>query len=257
MISERTQQFSTKEANDSQVLENKYDNPERYFHKSTIMEMPVEKLCSGCYRVLERFETVDAARGSVSTSKHHHPFYLALMGRNVRNSRMYMGFFWKLQRSSHLSNSTPKSASNCGCYARLVGTGRSQPSAEPTATESNTAGPEHNLAPLSKLMEMPVERLCLTTGKVLERFETAEAARKSITHPTSQEMFERVLRSDNPYHPRTYNGFLWRLKGSSHLPPRLPKPQDGTVTKPPAPVEKRRLETSGDGSPTKRSKPDC
>jgi hypothetical protein len=131
---------------------------------------------------------------------------------------------------------------------------------EPPATESksNSAGPEqHNLAPpLAKVMEMPVERLCLTTGNVLERFDTAEAGRKSITHPTSQEFFEQVLRSDNPYHPRTYDGFLWRLKGASPLSPHLFKPQEGTVTKPPTPVKKRRLDmSSDDGYPTKRSKP--
>jgi hypothetical protein len=67
-----------------------------------VLRLPVEKLCLQTGQVLERFKTGDAAQRSASPSKNHRKFYRVLKGVHKSNSRVYCGYFWRLQGSDHV-----------------------------------------------------------------------------------------------------------------------------------------------------------
>lgn len=65
----------------------------------------------------------------------------------------------------------------------------------------------------------PVEKMCLSTGRVLERFETGWAAAKdaSTAKSVNKKLF-KVLTGSFKGNQRVYNGYFWRWEGSNHVP---------------------------------------
>ena len=77
----------------------------------------------------------------------------------------------------------------------------------------------------SEILELPVEKLCTQTGRVLNTFKTARHARKSVTNSHREKKFIKVLkgtRENGSY----YKGFFWRVRGSSHVPDTATKHGD-------------------------------
>jgi hypothetical protein len=71
--------------------------------------MPIEKLCLKTKNVLEMYENAAAAQRLVSWSNITDRFYYALIGKGsckTENPRVYKGFFWRLQGSSHVPHMT-------------------------------------------------------------------------------------------------------------------------------------------------------
>ena len=69
----------------------------------------------------------------------------------------------------------------------------------------------------SEIMNMPVEKLCLETGRMLENFATAEEARRSVTNSDFQQPFVEVLKG-NYRGGRVYKEFYWRLQDTHNSP---------------------------------------
>ena len=69
----------------------------------------------------------------------------------------------------------------------------------------------------SEILELPVEKLCTQTGRVLDTFKTARHARKSVTNSHREKKFIKVLKG-NRDNGRYYKGFFWRVRGSSRAP---------------------------------------
>jgi hypothetical protein len=91
----------------------KLDNPETVWKKSEIVQMPVEKFCLKTGDLLERYKNAAAAQQSVSESTRMDRIYDVLVGRGRygrENPRLYMGFFWRLQGSSHVPAMTTSNA---------------------------------------------------------------------------------------------------------------------------------------------------
>jgi hypothetical protein len=104
------------------------------------------------------------------------------------------------------------------------------PPVDPTSRENRSPHtPLHNKTSaenlvsftIQEVMLLPVEKLCSDSGKVLECFATAEAARRSVTASEFQKPFHDVLLGRYDGNSRVYKGFFWRLKCSSHLPPGI------------------------------------
>ena len=70
---------------------------------------------------------------------------------------------------------------------------------------------------------MPVERLSLATGEVVEHFDTAEQAYRSISDSKVFCNFKKVLegRQHGVNNQHVFKGSFWRIEGSSFLPAHL------------------------------------
>jgi hypothetical protein len=168
------------------------------------LQIPIEKLCLQTKNVLETCENAAAAHRSCSESKCIDNLYSALIARGRckakrENTRIYMGFFWRLRGSSHVP---PISAPHSTDLARL----------------DNSA----DFWKKSVILEMPTEKLCLQTRNVLETYESAAAAQTSVSWSNNLDRFYFALigkGSCKTENPRVYLAFFWRLQGSSHVPP--------------------------------------
>ena len=83
------------------VSDDALNNPNKYWHPSEILEMPVEQLCPETGKVLRKFENVVTANMSVTSSKRTDSLCAALLGKGRgQDPRVYKGFFWRLKGSS-------------------------------------------------------------------------------------------------------------------------------------------------------------
>jgi hypothetical protein len=65
------------------------------------------------------------------------------------------------------------------------------------------------------ILSMPVVKLCRSTGNVLDTFDTAEEARKSVSDSKQWRTFVKVLLAEGTTDngPHFFKGFNWKLKG--------------------------------------------
>jgi hypothetical protein len=184
------------------------DNPENVWKRSEIVQMPIEKLCPKTGVLLERYENALAAQQSVSESRKIESLYYALIGRGRRETnkenRLYMGFFWRLRGSSHVPLLIQATRSTDLHVVRLID------------------NPE-DFWKKSEILQMPIEKLCLQTKNVLESYENAAAAQRSVRRLINLDQFYFALIGkgsckEKRENSRLYMGFFWRLRGSSHVP---------------------------------------
>ena len=75
---------------------------------------------------------------------------------------------------------------------------------------------------VDSIEQMPVEKLCLETGRVLETFNTVAKARRSVTTTKELHRFRCMLQGrkkpGSPVVPHVYKEYFWRFKGSFRVP---------------------------------------
>ena len=110
---------------------------------------------------------------------------------------------------------------------------------------------EEALLPTKKqaIMRLAVEKLCTRTGKVLEVYQDAEEARRSVTDTTNKQPFIKALRGKGKC-GREYHGYFWRVVGSKETPQTSSLnasalPTEGSASS----GQKRRTGTESSGSP--------
>jgi hypothetical protein len=124
---------------------------------------------------------------------------------------IYKKFFWRLEGSSHLPGGCPCQHPNASQQEHLP----------PTNTPVNSEPPSNAIIRRDPMRDVPVEKICLDTGKVLETFATAEQAHLAMSESGAAQFsnFKKVLEGKTNYHHHTYKGYFWRVVGSNKLPP--------------------------------------
>jgi hypothetical protein len=223
----------------------------------------VEKLCPSTGRVLERFANINEAEGSVDLSCSSN-LRKALRGSYNGKSHIYKEYFWRLKGSSHWppnaskiqhqqqqsatdKKSTNASFANASLKRKVVKPGtHHHPNHNDVIVRKRKKELSKNgvlqknleLQSWSDLKQMPVEKLCPVTGKVLRRFATAEAGRRSVSDSVRHELFKDALLGQNSK-PGMHKGYFWRFQGSSTLPPGISKTQHPSAN-PAVPSKKKR-----------------
>ena len=70
---------------------------------------------------------------------------------------------------------------------------------------------------MCQVMLLPVEKICVETGHVLERFETVGAAQSSVSPSKNHRKFYKLLKGCHKGGSRIYCGYFWRLHGSDQF----------------------------------------
>ena len=116
---------------------------------------------------------------------------------------------------SHSAAQKRKLASISATHASNSGTRKTKT----MYTENKTSTEYGSLDNSGDLLErLPVEKICLVSGKVVETFSTVTEARNSISTTQYKRTFLLVLQGRYNGNSHVYKGFFWRFKGSNHAP---------------------------------------
>ena len=191
---------------------------------------PVEKVCLSTGKVLDTFPSATAAAQSANANTRQMRDVLSGKGMSCK------GFFWRYEGST--STPSPK-AYRKPVEKVCLSTGKvleSFPSATAAAQSVNT-----NTGHMSRVLTgkyksckgffwryegststpspkqnwKPVEKVCLSTGKVLESFPSVTAAAQSINATTGHIILVLTGKASS------CKGFFWRYEGSTSTPPLM------------------------------------